>query len=95
MQGKFSKEFRIIKEFPVGSKVMIQNVNRRSKTDVRYEGPYTVHGTNKGNGQYVLTDATGALYSWDIPPHQIKLISQDTIASGDDFFEVQSIIDHE
>ena len=93
-QGKFSKKFRIIKEFPIGSKVMIQNINRRSKTDVRYEGPYTVHGKNRGNGQYVLTDATGALYSRDIPPHQIKLISQDTIASGDDFFGVQSIIDH-
>ena len=74
---------------------MIQNINCRSKTDVRYEGPYVIHSKNKGNGQYVLTDATGALYSQDIPPHQIKLISQDTIASSDDFFEVQSIIDHE
>lgn len=92
-QGKFNDKNCIVPDFPTSSKVMIPNVNRKSKTDPRYEGPFTVHGKNKGNS-YVLTDETGALLSRNIPPAHIKLISQDPIASGDDFYEVQAIIDN-
>lgn len=59
-QGKFNDKNCIVPDFPTSSKVMIPNVNRKSKTDPRYEGPFTVHGKNKGNS-YVLTDETGAL----------------------------------
>ena len=96
IQGKsFNKNNRILPDFPIGSKVMIVNVTRKSKTEPRYEGPFTVHGRRSGSsGPYVLTDETGALLSRDVPPSHIKLISQETHASGDDFYEIQSIVDH-
>ena len=73
----------------------IVNVTRKSKTEPRYEGPFTVYGRRSGSsGPYVLTDETGALLSRDVPPSHIKLISQETHASGEDFYEIQSIVDH-
>ncbi|OAD72012.1 hypothetical protein PHYBLDRAFT_169921 [Phycomyces blakesleeanus NRRL 1555(-)] len=80
-------------EFPNDSNVMIKNILRKSKTDLRYEGPFTVKGRTKG-GSYILQDETGALLSQNIPPSQIKLISQDTVISPDSFYKIQATIDH-
>ncbi|KAG0163558.1 hypothetical protein DFQ30_011356 [Apophysomyces sp. BC1015] len=73
---------------------MIKNITQKSKTEPRYDGPFTVHGKTEG-GSYVLVDTTGALLARNIPPSHIKMISQDTVISADNVFEVQAIIDHD
>lgn len=92
-QGKFGQSHNIIKEIPVGAEVMILNVNRTSKTEPRYIGYFTVKRKNKG-GSYILEDKTGALYPRNVPPNQIKVISQEVVIPAENTYEVQAIIDH-
>ncbi|KAG1530135.1 hypothetical protein G6F51_013934 [Rhizopus arrhizus] len=93
----FTKKHRIVhQQFPTNSEVMIKNVNRNSKTDPRYEGPFVVHGVTK-NGSYILTDKTGALLSRDVPTSHIKLISTDNVVNNradQQQYDVQAIIQH-
>jgi len=98
--ANFAKKHKIIAEpYPIGSKVMIKNVNRQNKLDERYEGPYLIHSiTDKGS--YVLADKTGALLSRDVPTHHIKYqvaanpkpITVDEFSEG--HYEIQAVIDH-
>ncbi|KAG0776257.1 hypothetical protein G6F21_013697 [Rhizopus arrhizus] len=93
----FTKKHRIVhQQFPTNSEVMIKNVNRNSKTDPRYEGPFVVHGVTK-NGSYILTDKTGTLLSRDVPTSHIKLISTDNVVNNranQQQYDVQAIIQH-
>ncbi|OAD72575.1 hypothetical protein PHYBLDRAFT_169703 [Phycomyces blakesleeanus NRRL 1555(-)] len=68
-KGKHDKDHKIIMEFPNDSNVMVKNILRKSKTDPRYEGPFTVKGRTTG-GSYILQDKTGALLSQNIPSSQ-------------------------
>lgn len=85
--------------YPIGSKVMIKNVNRQNKLDERYEGPYRIHNITT-NGSYVLMDRTGALLSRDVPTHHIiyKKAANPKSVSVDEFcnerYEIQAVIDH-
>jgi transposase InsO family protein len=98
--AKFARKHKIITEhYPIGSKVMIKNVNRQNKLDERYEGPYLIHSiTDKGS--YVLADRTGALLSRDVPTHHIsyKAAANPEPITVDEFskqhFEIQAVIDH-
>ncbi|EIE82418.1 hypothetical protein RO3G_07123 [Rhizopus delemar RA 99-880] len=93
----FVKKHRILNNpFPIGSTVMIKNIEgKKSKTDSKYIGPFTVHNHTK-NGNYVLTDLTGSLFDRNVPTSQIKLVSNDTNKTNDnkDIYEVQAIINH-
>ncbi|EIE88590.1 hypothetical protein RO3G_13301 [Rhizopus delemar RA 99-880] len=93
----FVKRHRILNNpFPIGSTVMIKNIEgKKSKTDSKYIGPFTVHNHTK-NGNYVLTDLTGSLFNRNVPTSQIKLVSNDTNKTNDnkDIYEVQAIINH-
>jgi hypothetical protein len=96
----FAKKHKMVNTpYPIGSKVMIKNVNRQNKLDERYEGPYLIHNiTDKGS--YVLVDKTGALLSRDVPTHHIiyKAAANPEPTTVDDFskehFEIQAVIDH-
>lgn len=98
--AKFERKHKIVTEhYPIGSKVMIKNVNRQNKLDERYEGPYLIHNvTDKGS--YVLADRTGALLSRDVPTHHInyKAAANPEPTTVDEFskqhFEIQAVIDH-
>ncbi|KAG0161867.1 M-phase phosphoprotein 8 [Apophysomyces sp. BC1015] len=50
-------------------------------------------GKTKG-GSYILEDNTGALLPRNIPPSHLKLLSDGIDMSGENVFEVQSVIDH-
>lgn len=58
-----------------------------------YIGYFTVKRKNKG-GSYILEDKTGALYPRNVPPNQIKVISQEVVIPAENTYEVQAIIDH-
>ncbi|KAG0178044.1 hypothetical protein DFQ28_003998 [Apophysomyces sp. BC1034] len=81
-------------EYPVGSQVMLVK-DYKSKSDERYEGPFTVNGITK-NKAYILRDVTGRLYPRDIPINQLKLISGDltTDENGEERYEVQAVVAH-
>jgi hypothetical protein len=94
---QFEKKHRIIKDmYPIGSTVMIKNVNRSSKLEERFTGPFTVKGYTK-NKSYILVDQQNNLLSRDIPTHHIKLIhaakpSQNETKEG--HYEVQAVVAH-
>lgn len=93
----FSKTHKVLTDmYPIGSKVMIQNVTRGDKLEERYSGPFFVKGYTK-HKSYILVDQADNLLSRDIPTQQIKLIdankpSQNEIKDG--HYEVQAIIKH-
>ncbi|KAF7722042.1 hypothetical protein EC973_003764 [Apophysomyces ossiformis] len=61
---------------------------------MKREGPFTVVHKIKGDS-YVLRDEQGVLLPIDIPPSQLKLISQDEIVPADQVYEVENIVAHE
>ncbi|CAO3615394.1 unnamed protein product [Mucor hiemalis] len=93
----FKKTHRVLTDmYPIGSTVMIINVNRASKLEERYTGPSTIKGYTK-NKSYILVDQDNNLLSRDVPTHQIKLIdanvaSQNITKSG--HFEIRAVINH-
>ncbi|CEP12810.1 hypothetical protein [Parasitella parasitica] len=92
----FRKRHKILeKPFPIGSSVMIKNVDKNKKTDPNYEGPFSVYGYTK-NGSYILQDKSNAFLSRDIPTSHIKLISEDGIPTEEkqNVYVVQSILNH-
>ncbi|EPB92027.1 hypothetical protein HMPREF1544_01090 [Mucor circinelloides 1006PhL] len=92
----FKKRHKILeKPFPVGSSVMIKNVDKNKKTDPNYEGPYSVYGYTK-NGSYILQDKSEAFLSRDIPTSHIKLISEEGILPEEKqhVYVVESILNH-
>lgn len=91
-KGKFDKQHSIV-EFPIKSHVMKRVLQKKGKLHPEYEGPYTVVRKTKG-GSYVLMDEQGELLPIDIPPSQLKLISQDEIIPADEVYEIDSIIAH-
>lgn len=89
---KFDKKHRLI-DFPINSHVMKRVLQKKGKLYPDYDGPYTVVRKTKG-GSYVLKDEQDQLLPIDIPPSQLKLISQDEIAPVEDVYEVDAIVAH-
>lgn len=92
----FMKTHKIRYEpIPIGSEVMINNVNKKSKMEEDYEGPFTVHNIVKP-GCYVLTDKTGEIISRNVPTSHIQVVSVDKVKPSDldKQYEVEAIVDH-
>ena len=101
----FMRKHRIIHTpHPIGSIVYVENKERTSKSDARYDGPLIVTNMTT-NGLYVLEwKNNGSLYSRDFPTSHIKVASADGSAPSssfapdestpDEHFEVQAILDH-
>ncbi|EIE92710.1 hypothetical protein RO3G_17422 [Rhizopus delemar RA 99-880] len=95
-RDKFNQTHRILTDIPTGSQVTLKNVNRVAKSDPLYVGNYTVKRKTQG-GSYVLVDATGALLPRDVPPSQIKVISQEVSLSNTDqseSYDVEAVLHH-
>jgi len=72
--GNFQKKHaRAAETLPVGTLVALFDVNRESKQDPPYLGPYVVKRCFDGN--YTIEDMTGALYQHDVPRHRLKALS--------------------
>ena len=92
----FARSRRMLtKEFLPGSLVMIKDELRSSKSDPKYEGPFTIM-RRKDSGNYLLRSVEGTEYVR--PPNVLKPVSpeilkgldvQDTI-----YAEVDHILDH-
>lgn len=96
----FMKKHKIVHTpYPRLSEVMIINVDKSSKTDPIYEGPFLVHGMSTHNS-YILTDMQHNLLSRDVPTSHLKLISlpgnksAEYINDQDEHYEVQAITQH-
>ena len=61
-------------KLPVGALVMIEDVQRRAKSEPFWVGPYSVVEISKA-GTYALLDSTGALLKRRLPRHQLKLLA--------------------
>ena len=57
---------------PVNTLVMLEDVQRKGKTEPRWVGPYTVVDVTKAR-TYALLDATGALLQRRVPLQQLKV----------------------
>lgn len=95
---RFINSHKIVKEkYPINSKVMITNVNRKSKMTERWLGPYIIAGYSP-NGSYILKDLTGTPLPRHLPTQQIRLIESGNKRNPGDFkdehFEVQAIVNH-
>jgi hypothetical protein len=91
-KSRFDERHKLV-EFPTNSYVMKRVLQKKNKLHPEYEGPFIVVRKTKG-GSYILKDETGDLLTNDIPPSQLKLISQDEIVSTDKAYEVERIIAH-
>lgn len=89
----FDTHHRLV-DFPTNSHVMKRVLHKKGKLHPEYEGPFTVVRKTKG-GSYVLKDESGDLLPIDVPPSQLKLISQDDIVPADELYEVEKIIAHQ
>ncbi|KAG2215257.1 hypothetical protein INT45_012707 [Circinella minor] len=90
--NKFNKKHMIV-DFPEHSHVMVRVVQKGSKLENEYEGPYEVVRKNRG-GSYILKDEMGNLKPTNYPPNHLKLISQDEVIPCDELYEVKSIVAH-
>ncbi|GAA5816550.1 hypothetical protein MFLAVUS_010080 [Mucor flavus] len=80
--------------FPLNAvEIYIQNINKTSKTDAPYEGPYFIHNITRP-GCYVLRDPTGKLFSRNVPTSHIKMVNKPKENEEVPHFEVQAILDH-
>ncbi|CEP16771.1 hypothetical protein, partial, partial [Parasitella parasitica] len=97
--AKFAKKHKVVESaYPIGSRVMIKNVNRQNKLNERCERPYLIHNVTD-SGNYTLIDKTGALLSRDIPIDQIvyNAAANPKPTSVDEFckkhYEIQAVND--
>ncbi|HVX00525.1 MAG TPA: hypothetical protein VHA52_08840, partial [Candidatus Babeliaceae bacterium] len=73
--NKNRKQLLSAYSFPIGSTVMIIDVNRQNKWEPKYVGPYTIVRRSYG-GAYVLKDSEGDLLDRKVTADQMKLISK-------------------
>jgi transposase InsO family protein len=81
--------------FPPGAQVMVLNVDRKSKFDPRYIGPYQIERRSR-TGTYVLRDAVGDILDRRVPADQIKLVSRVPVPRENlaHIYEVRRILAH-
>ena len=101
LESKVDKA-RLVKEsrLPVGTLVMLADVQRKGKSEPRWVGPYTVVEATKAR-TYALLDSTGALLQRKVPLQQLKVVAlpadQDhalRTRAGEEVYEVDKILDH-
>jgi hypothetical protein len=91
---QFIKSHRIRhEEFPAGAIVMRKVVERNSKAEPSFEGPYVVVRRNAG-GAYLLRDRTGEVVQQKAPADQLRIVSLEGNLSSDSF-TIERILDHQ
>ncbi|KAI3652018.1 hypothetical protein MP228_003321 [Amoeboaphelidium protococcarum] len=79
------------KQLEIGTVVFVLDVNRESKWDAIYEGPYEIVGID-GKKAYVLKDEMGAILNKHVSREHLKVRSQ--MFADLSVLEVESIQDH-
>ncbi|KAL9536420.1 hypothetical protein MBANPS3_012660, partial [Mucor bainieri] len=95
---RFEKHHKIVEEkYPIGSKVMLLDPVRSTKTQPRWLGPYFIKNYTR-HGSYVLADITGELLSRDVSTNMIRVVdfSDNHVTKGllPRHYEVQAIVNH-
>ena len=75
--------------FKVNDFVMTINLERKTKLDPLYNGPFQVVKVND-YGTYSLMNPDGTLLNRNYPPNQLKLVAKNNI---EDSFEIKKILD--
>jgi hypothetical protein len=93
MMDNFKVSNRIIADgYPPGAMVMRRVDVKDSSMEPTYEGPFKILSKTNQN-TYVLLDATGQLYSKNVAPSQLKLISVPDVYL-EEHYEVEKILQH-
>ena len=90
MIDKFNRSHHLT-EFPVGSFVMIKDMEATGSLDALYNGPFKVVARTS-HGTYTLRDTTNSLLPRNFAPEQMKLALQAEV--DDQSYEVEKIIGH-
>lgn len=93
MIKKFNHSHHIT-EFPVGSHVMIKDMEATGALDAPYEGPFKIvcHTTH---GTYVLHNSMNCLLACNYVPEQLKLAFKVHVPNEvEHTYEVESIVGH-
>ena len=72
---------------------MVRVIDKGSKLENEYEGPYLIVRKNHG-GSYMLKDKMGNLKPSNYPPNHLKLISQDEVVPCGELYKVKAIVAH-
>lgn len=76
-----------------GAGVMLKNNMRASKSDPRWNGPYSIFEITKSGGAR-LAHLDGTSYGAPVPVDQLKLIRKDFWKSLEDTYDIEDILDH-
>jgi hypothetical protein len=81
--------------FPNGTFVMIKDMNRSSKHEPRWVGPYTVVDCTRA-GNYTLVDSKKDLLKRPVPVDQMKLVAlpQEADVDTSQSYVVEDLLDH-
>jgi hypothetical protein len=96
VEERFNGKKRIIDTefYPPGAIVMVKDVNRKSKNEPVYTGPYTVLRRTKGKAYVLLDHGNDALFPRDVPPQQLKLVSSTASIPVEPRYQVEAITKH-
>ena len=92
-QPEDSKQKLRLVEFEAGDSVMAVDELRSSKTEPRYEGPFTVVKRTKG-GSYTLLDRDGTLLARNYAPAQLRLVSRKRVIPDADSYVIAFVRNH-
>jgi hypothetical protein len=81
--------------FPNGAVVMIKNIEKSSKFDPVYIGPYSIERRAR-SGNYVLRDAIGDILDRRVPADHIKLVSRVPLPKDEEepIYVVRKVVNH-
>ena len=81
-------------DIPEDTSVMVKLPSRTSKLAPIYEGPFTVVRRTQGGSYILRDDHTQELLHRNYVPSELKIVSVDESAIGDEYYEVEEIRDH-
>jgi hypothetical protein len=96
VEARFNRKQRIIdtEYFPPGAIVMVKDPARRSKNEPLYTGPYSVLRRTKGKSYVLLDHGKNELFPRDVPPQQMKLVSDTAAVDMQEHYKVEAIVNH-
>jgi transposase InsO family protein len=96
VEERFNNKKRIVdtEYYPPGAMVMVKDVNRKSKNEPAYTGPYTILRRTKGKSYVLLDHGNDTLFPRDVPPQQLKLVSSTASIPLEPHYQVEAIVKH-
>jgi transposase InsO family protein len=96
VEARFNNKKKIVdaEYFPPGALVMVKDPHRRSKNEALYTGPYSVLRRTKGKSYVLMDHGKDELFPRDVPPDQMKLVSNTEMLDAEQRYEVEAVVNH-